>query len=44
MERIVAAVDGSAPSLKAAAFAVDLATKYGAEFILLTVARELSRH
>jgi nucleotide-binding universal stress UspA family protein len=42
MERILTAVDGSAPSLKAVAFAADLAAKYGAELILLTVAREFS--
>jgi nucleotide-binding universal stress UspA family protein len=38
----VTAVDGSAPSLRAVAFAADLAAKYGAELILLTVAREFS--
>ena len=42
MERIIAAVDGSAASLKAVAVAADLASKYGAELILLTVTRELS--
>ena len=38
MERILVAVDGSAPSLKAVDFAADLAGKYNAELILLTVA------
>jgi nucleotide-binding universal stress UspA family protein len=38
MERILVAVDGSAPSLKAVEFAADLASKYNAELILLTVA------
>jgi nucleotide-binding universal stress UspA family protein len=42
MERILAAVDGSAPSLKAVALAADLARQYGAELILLTVDHELS--
>jgi nucleotide-binding universal stress UspA family protein len=42
MERILTAVDGSASSLKAVTFAADLATKYGAELILVTVAQELS--
>ncbi len=42
MERIVAAVDGSAPSLKAVDFAADLASKYDAELILFNVAREFS--
>ncbi len=42
MERIIAAVDGSAASLKAVAVAADLASKYGAELILLTVTRGLS--
>jgi nucleotide-binding universal stress UspA family protein len=42
MQRILAAVDGSAASLRAAALAADLATKYGVELILLTVGRELS--
>jgi nucleotide-binding universal stress UspA family protein len=38
MERILVAVDGSAPSLKAVEFAADLASKYNAELILWTVA------
>lgn len=42
MERIVAAVDGSASSLKAVDLAADLAGKYGAELILFNVAREVS--
>jgi nucleotide-binding universal stress UspA family protein len=42
MNRIIVAVDGSAPSLRAAAFAADLADKYGAQLVLVTVGRELS--
>ena len=42
MERIIAAVDGSTSSLKAVAVAADLASKYGAELVLLTVTPELS--
>jgi len=42
MERILTAVDGSVSSLKAVALAADLATKYSAELILVTVAQELS--
>jgi nucleotide-binding universal stress UspA family protein len=38
MERILVGVDGSAPSLKAVDFAADLASKYDAELVLLTVA------
>lgn len=38
MERIMTAVDGSAASLKAIDFAADLATRYGAEMILVSVA------
>jgi nucleotide-binding universal stress UspA family protein len=41
MERILVAIDGSAPSLKAVDFAADLASKYNAELTLLTV---LPRH
>ena len=40
MERIVAAVDGSASSVKAVDLAAGLASKYDAELILFTVARE----
>ena len=42
MERILVGVDGSAPSLKAVDFAADLASKYNAELILLTVTPHLS--
>jgi nucleotide-binding universal stress UspA family protein len=42
MERIMAAVDGSTPSLKAVALAADLAGKYGAELMLATVPQEFS--
>jgi nucleotide-binding universal stress UspA family protein len=42
MQRILVAVDGSAPSLKAVDFAADLASKYNAELILLTVVPHLS--
>lgn len=42
MERIVAAVDGSAPSHKALSLAADLASKYDAELVLVTVGGELS--
>jgi nucleotide-binding universal stress UspA family protein len=38
MERILGGVDGSGPSLKAVDFAADLASKYNAELIVLTVA------
>ncbi|HEY1432867.1 MAG TPA: universal stress protein, partial [Stellaceae bacterium] len=41
MERILVGVDGSAPSLKAVDFAADLASKYSAELILLTVVPHL---
>jgi nucleotide-binding universal stress UspA family protein len=37
MERILVGVDGSQASLKAVDFASDLANKYNAELILLTV-------
>jgi nucleotide-binding universal stress UspA family protein len=42
MERILVAIDGSAAALKAVEFAVDLANKYNAELILLTVVPDLS--
>jgi nucleotide-binding universal stress UspA family protein len=42
MERILTAVDGSAPSLKAVAFAADLAKGCGAELVLLSVSRRIS--
>jgi len=42
MERILVGVDGSAPSLKAVDFAADLASKYNAELVLLTVVPHLS--
>jgi nucleotide-binding universal stress UspA family protein len=37
MQRILVAVDGSAPSLKAVEYAADLASKYDAELILAAV-------
>ena len=37
MQRIIVAVDGSAPSQRAVEFAADLAGKYGAEIALVTV-------
>jgi len=40
MQRILAAVDGSASSLKAVDLAADLAEKYNAELVLVTVERE----
>jgi nucleotide-binding universal stress UspA family protein len=40
MNRILAAVDGSALSLKAVSVAADLTRQYGAELILLTVEEE----
>lgn len=42
MKRIVAAVDGSASSLKAVDLAADLAGKYDAELVLITVEREFA--
>jgi len=42
MERIVTAVDGSEPSLKAVSLAADLACKYGAELVLVTIGGELT--
>lgn len=41
MQRIVAAVDQAEPSLRAAGMAADLAGKYNAELVLLTVARDV---
>ena len=41
MQRILAAVDGSASSLKAVDLAADLAGKYGAELVLVTVERDI---
>ena len=41
MQRIVVAVDHSEPSMRAAEFAADLAGKYGAELVLLIVARDV---
>lgn len=37
MERILVGIDGSGPSLNAVDFAADLASKYNAELIVLTV-------
>ena len=42
MERILVGVDGSAPSLRAVHFAADLASKYNAELILMTIVPRLS--
>ena len=42
MDRIVAAVDGSAPSLRAVGVAADLASRYDAELILVAVAPRFS--
>lgn len=42
MERILVGVDGSMPLLKAVDFAADLASKYNAELILLSVVPHLS--
>jgi nucleotide-binding universal stress UspA family protein len=42
MERILVGVDGSAPSLKAVDLAADLASKYNAEIVLLTVVPQLA--
>ena len=41
MQRIVAAVDMSEPSLRAVDLAADLAAKDGAELVLLTIGREI---
>ena len=42
MKRIVAAVDRSETSLRAADLAADLASKYDAELVLLTVGHEIA--
>ena len=42
MKRIAVAVDRSAASLRAVDFAADLAGKYGAEVVLLTVIRDVA--
>jgi nucleotide-binding universal stress UspA family protein len=42
MKRIVAAVDRSEPSLRAVDLAADLAAKYGAELVLLTVGHAIA--
>lgn len=42
MKQIIAAVDMSEPSLRAADLAADLASKYDAELVLLTVGREVA--
>jgi nucleotide-binding universal stress UspA family protein len=42
MKRIVAAVDRSEPSLRAVDLAADLASKYDAELVLLTVGRDIA--
>ena len=42
MERILVGVDGSTPSLRAVQFAADLASKYNAELILITIVPRLS--
>jgi len=43
MERILVAVDGSASSLKAVGFTADLASKYNAELILVTIVPYISK-
>ena len=42
MDRILVAVDGSSAALKAVDLAADLANKYNAELVLLTVVPHLS--
>ena len=42
MKRIMVAVDMSEPSLRAVDFAADLAARYDAELVLLTVGHEIS--
>jgi len=41
MQRVLAAVDGSDPSIRGVEFAADLAAKYGAELVLLAVAPDV---
>ena len=43
MKRIAVAVDRSAASLRAVDLATDLARKYGAELVILTVIHEIAR-
>jgi nucleotide-binding universal stress UspA family protein len=43
MKRILVAVDGSEPSLRAIDFAADLASKYAASLKLLTAMRDVDR-
>ena len=43
MKRIIAAVDLSEPSLRAFDLAADLANKYDAELVLLTVGHDINR-
>jgi nucleotide-binding universal stress UspA family protein len=42
MKRIIVAVDRSEPSLRAVDLAADLASKYDAELVLVTVGREIT--
>jgi len=44
MKRIMAAIDQSAPALRAAELATDIAIKFEAELVLLTVARPVDDH
>ena len=43
MKQIIAAVDLSAPSLRAVDLSADLANKYDAELVLLTVGHDITR-
>jgi len=43
MKRVMAAIDHSAASLRAADLAIDVAARYGAELTLLTVVHSVSR-